>query len=698
MIRICQGAIKYSIYILVFFLPLAFMPWTSEVIDFNKQALLLLFVFAAFFVWMLKSLLSAKITFGSGKYNLALLLLLLALLLSVLFSTDRQGSFWGWPKLTGESFLTAASLILFYFLLTDIFTKENIGNLLVVFSASVLLCQIIALFQMLGVFIFPFDFTKSAVFNTFGGVGALGVFSAVLSPLAMAMLQNAKKWAKLLFGLQLVFSFVILVLLNYPGIWIILALGSALFLALCIFRKDVLPDARWTALPMFFLIVSLFFIFLNPQINWLPHPVNEIFLSQKTTFDIAMKSIRERPFLGSGPATFNYDFSKFRDPQFSSTPFWNVSFDSGASKMLDILATTGILGFMSWFAVVLAFVFLGAKFVFSHSENIASQFWLAVMGIFSSLLLLSAAFFLYPSNLTLDFAYFFLAACLTVLAQKDKINFRLEPSSPFLLVTIFIFTVLFIFGSGILILEGQRYVAEINYSNALADLQDNRQEQGIKNLEAAAAFNPSSDLYFRQLSLLYLSELQTELLAIKTTPDQGQQQKFQTLLSNAVNASKIATDIGPNSVKNWSVRAYVYQNLAGLLGDAYTWAQKSYDQALLLDPNDPYLMSQKASALLAEANALTSADVLNKKNLLAESYDLLQKALQFNPQYSDAMFCLGLVYDARGQKSKAIEQFKKLQQLNPQNADVAKILENLNAGRSALQNAKAPEPEKPLVK
>ena len=48
------------------------------------------------------------------------------------------------------------------------------------------------------------------------------------------------------------------------------------------------------------------------------------------------------------------------------------------------------------------------------------------------------------------------------------------------------------------------------------------------------------------------------------------------------------------------------------------------------------------------------------------------------------MYFLGLTYDKQGDKQKALEQFQKISDLNPDNADVKKIVANLQAGKNAL--------------
>ena len=181
-IRFCDAVIKYSIYVLVFLLPVLFLPWTSDVLDFNKQTLLVFLVFISFFGWMTKALISGKITIIQNKINIAVLLVLIISLFSNIFSLDKNGSFWGWPRVSSESLLTVLSLSLLYFLISNVFTKKEIFTAAIFLVISSILSVFVGILQMLGLFL-PLSFAKSTSFNTVGMVGSLGIFLAALLPL-----------------------------------------------------------------------------------------------------------------------------------------------------------------------------------------------------------------------------------------------------------------------------------------------------------------------------------------------------------------------------------------------------------------------------------------------------------------------------------------------------------------------------------
>ena len=695
-LRICDWVIKYSIYAAIFLMPIFFLPWTTDVLDFNKQALLLLLTFISLFAFLLKILISSKFEIKKSAMHIVAGVLLLVYLLATIFSSYRYGSFWGMPQQISESMLTVICLLLFYFLVSNIFSKKEILTSAIILSFSAIIAELIGVFQLLGLFIVPFDFAKSTVFNTLGSVGSLGIFTAILLPLAIVLLITGKKWWRFLFAFQIILSAVILILINYPIIWWVVIIGSAIMLILGTMKSDLF-DGKWMALPMFFLAIALFFMLLNLQINWLPQRTNEIFLSQKAGLDIGMQALKERPIFGSGPGTFAYDFSKFKSPDFSKSSLWNITFNKSSSRVLNSLATIGVLGFLAILAFMAFPIFYGIKFLIVKSkasdavitERPTNQIYsILLLGIFVAIIEQTLACFLYNSNITLDIVYFFLIAALIGLIYENKKEYVLKPSSLLTLATTLIFTLVFIFGMGLLILNGQRYIAEVSYYKGLAGFQTNQKTDDlIRNLESAATLNSQSDLYFRQLSQAYLLGLQNELQNTKTTASDQEKAKVQALVANSINAGKIATDINAHDSNNWSSRGYVYQSLLGISNDAPTWAITSYDSALKLDQNNPYLFFQEGNVYVAEAANLTADQSDQKNQLLAKAQTQLEKAVALNPNYSDVLYSLGIIYDSLGQKDKAIDAFTKLQQLNPTNTDISKILDNLKAGNPALQVA-----------
>jgi tetratricopeptide (TPR) repeat protein len=763
--KCCDFISKVSIYVLVFLLPIFFLPWTSDVLDFNKQILLIGLVFLAFFSWIIKSLVSGIFSVNLSKIHIAVLILFLTHLLSTIFSLDKYGSFWGWPRPTADSLLTTIGLVLFYFLVSNIFSKKEILKSIIILILSGLVAILVGVSHMLGLFVLPFTFTKIASFNTIGLVSSLGLLIAVLLPVLMVLEIFARKWLKIIFALGIILSVIALILINYSLVWWMVLISSILTILFGMLKKELF-DLRWLGLPIFFLAVAVFFLVLKPQFNAAPRPI-EVFLNQPATLDIVLQTLKQKAiFLGSGPGTFVYDFLKYKKVDFNAGPLWNMQFGGGGSKILTMLATIGILGFISFLILMALVVFYGLKFIFKPApETNNNHFPILALGVLIGLITQTIGYFLYSSNLSLDFVYFFLIACFIGLAFEKRKDYLLGPSS-FLTVGItFILILSSISGLWLLILEGQRYAAEINYLKGITAFASGNKDEAINNLGKAVKINPYLDLYFMQLSQAYISKLGDEINR-QDLPQDVKNKNIEILISNSINAAKIATDINPYSVADWSARGLVYQTLIGLLDGAGDWAIKSYDEAIKLDPNSPYYPTQAGLVYLAEIQTLPNQTIADQNKILASAKDRfakavllkpdyapalyqmariyqmegktdealaalentqkyapddlglafqlgvlyyqkgdfakaqaeLEQAIALSPDYANALYFLGLTYDELGQKDKAIEEFLKVAELNPDNSMVKKILDNLKAGKNALEDIGQEESAEALIK
>jgi len=751
-VETCDKVSKISTYLLVFLLPLLFLPWTANVLDFNKQALLIVLVMVAIFSWMLKILISGEASFNFSLVHIPVVILSLVYVASSIFSVWRYGSFWGWPQVSSESVLTILGLTLLYFLIINAFKRKEIFYLAITLVVSSLVVMAYGLLQIFGKFILPIGFTKDVSFNTIGGINGLAIFAAIMLPLIITFLTISKdKKLKLLFVVSAIVSAVLLLMINFQIAWWIVIVGSALIIVFGTQRRDIF-DGRWLILPMFFLAIALLFSFFSFQIPGTPERPAEFYLTHRASFDIAWKSLQENPAIGSGPGTFIYNFAKQKDIAFNESTLWNLKFDWGSSKVLTILGTLGILGVLGFLGVVGFFIFYGVKFLFSKSYKKEEEedadlghefYWTLGMGIFISFLSATVSYFLYQSNVSVDFAYFVLMACFVSLLYPIKKEIILKPSSLVTLGVTFGFTLIFILGLGILILEGQRYVSAVSYVESAKAIQDGRGTDGIKKLETAIRISPKVDLYWREIAQIYL----------QVVSEAKDAQEVQVFINSAVNAAKAATESNPANVANWSVRGYIYQNLIGVVGGTKDWSVEAYNEALKLEPINPFFPTQAGLSILTEYRSLSDekkksdgaklledaefkfnqaielkSDYSSAHFQLAMVYQLrgdqeqmaksledakasapfdtglafqlgmlyyqlqdwdkaqseLERAVLLNPGYANALYFLGLVYEQRGEKEKTLAVFESLNASNPDNGVVIEILKNLRAGRKAL--------------
>ena len=724
-----------------------FLPWTTNVLDFNKQALFLFLVFISLFSWLLKSLIEGKITLNLSHFNIPIILFLLILGIGTYTSVYRYASFWGWPLNIASSFLTTLSFVLLYFLILNIFQKKEIFGILFLLALSSFLAALFGGLQLFGKFILPPDFTRISSFNTIGTVNSLGIFLAVLLPLLLSLIFITKRLIKFLLTLFAIISLGVLLVINSWVAWIGLLASSIVILVFGISKREVFKP-NWLVFPMLFLVIAIFFGVFRVGIPELPVTPLEVSPSQKASLNIAKQALKEKPFLGTGPGTFIYNYSKFKPEIINQTAFWAVRFSTGASDILDKLSTLGILGCLS-FAGILGFFFvLGLKkLTQKESEETQSYEWILGLGIFASWLALLVTFFLYPVNVSLWFLFWILTICFVVLMEGRLKSWVLEPSSRSAILVSLLFILILVLGITICFMVGQRYLAEVRYQQGILAWQKGENLEAVNYiLRAVSLTGGKQDNYLRDLSQIYLFRIAEELQKKDRTAEETST-IVTPLINNAVNSAKVTTDIAPKNAANWSVRGFVYSQMVNVLEGSDEWAIKSYEEALKLEPTNPYIYTELGKVYLAKKETEKAREQFQKalslksdyaparfqialiyigENKIGEAiaemenakrqspFDVgvafqlgilyyndkqfdkakteFERAVSLDENYSNARYFLGLVYDREGKKKEAISQFEKIEALNPDNEEVKKILANLREGKPALEGITPAQP------
>ncbi len=88
---------KWATYVIVALIPILVLPWTANVLDFNKQTLLVAGTLVTAFAWMIKALITGHLKFKYTPLHLAVGFFVFAYGLATIFSLWPYGSFWGWP-------------------------------------------------------------------------------------------------------------------------------------------------------------------------------------------------------------------------------------------------------------------------------------------------------------------------------------------------------------------------------------------------------------------------------------------------------------------------------------------------------------------------------------------------------------------------------------------------------------------------
>lgn len=145
----------------------------------------------------------------------------------------------------------------------------------------------------------------------------------------------------------------------------------------------------------------------------------------------------------------------------------------------------------------------------------------------------------------------------------------------------------------------------------------------------------------------------------------------------------------------------------------YQAALDAFEAALALKPDyapahfaivSVFDREGRSAEALARAERLRSiapddAGILFQLGLLhyqaerfGKSQEVLGQAVAIAPDYANALYFLGLAYERNGDRAQALRAFERVAGLNPDNKEIAAIVDNVKNGRSALSSGSAPEP------
>ncbi|MBU4299519.1 tetratricopeptide repeat protein [Patescibacteria group bacterium] len=717
MTNIFNKVIKFSLYLLVFLLPIFWLPFSFEAFEFNKQYLLFFLVSVAFFAWLAKMVLVDKeIRFRRTPLDILVLIFLLVAILSAVFSVDRVASVLGFYGRFSDGLIGLLGLGILYFLITNnvrdvikgelkvskgelkegeipnpndqanpivsktkVFEKLEsqipnitVQGLLRVFLWSIFFVILTSYFSIFGIwtkintllsgkFTLPPIMTSPFFNPASGSLEGLAIFlSIILVLLVGLLLSRAQKDGKIgafWYYLLLISALGLEIIIDYRAAWLVLFLSLFIFVVLALGKRLFRENVNRLLLPILLFIVALIFLFTgisNLAKQQLPQ---EQVLDQKTGWQISLKTVTNNVkfgFLGSGIGSEQYDFAKFKPVEFNQSALWQIRFDRPGSHFAEILATMGFLGLISYLMLVVLFLLVSWFLLKDVKGELKSS-----KRIQFSILMVFAALvisqFVYYQNSVLAFTFWTFLA-LGVLSWQKPISEKKFSFKDFPELNLVLTVVLICLGAALL---GGYYFGQQFYRADANELQALKLFPGPEQtalLEKAVRLNPERSQYLTTLAGAYLSEAISEMAKPSEQIDQS---RLQTLAAKAIEAGKTATAKGQNQVTNWETLGMIYRDILKYwqAGGAEEWALKSFEKAIELEPTNPVLRTELGKLL-----------VINEPEKAKEEF---AKAMKLKPDYFDieANFQLGRLYFNDNKIDEAISQFKKVISVFPNHSN-----------------------------
>ncbi|MEK7644615.1 MAG: tetratricopeptide repeat protein [Patescibacteria group bacterium] len=374
---------------------------------------------------------------------------------------------------------------------------------------------------------------------------------------------------------------------------------------------------------------------------------------------------------------------------------------------------------------------------FREASKDDDRFYWEVMVVSSAWITLTLAMFICFFEVSLWWLWWFLlstlAAGINILGldiniRKKVFSYNIQPpysTAIYFAIIVSLCLLAVGFGYGLNVYRG-----ETAYTKSIAS-NDLEKKQSL--LKTAINGRDGYAPYHLALSQVYM------LRAADSANADGGDGELSGYLGSAIAEAKLASNLEPANYKNWKNMATIYLNAAPIVDGATKWAIESFARTVSLSPSDYTAYSQLANAYIlegnieeAEKNYLAAIqlkpDHLPSYALLSDLYSrsgrydeainiyepiinivsndpdsafrlgmlfynragdgdyerarlLFARAVELRPDFSNAIFGLGMAYEKMEDYENALKYYQKVSILNPENKDLKSKIRNLSGKR-----------------
>jgi putative inorganic carbon (hco3(-)) transporter len=460
---------------------------------------------------------------------------------------------------------------------------------------------------------------------------------------------------------------------------------------------------------LFFLLINIFNIFPTPieKLNGLtiPNLINKMTAKNQSRRDIALSetvpsgtveskgeggtesfAIRKivwqgawntflaHPIIGYGTETFALAYYRYKPLEQNLVSEWDFLYNKAHNEYLNYLATTGIIGFGSYMALIIIFTVYCLRNLIQKRNNIIFSLFLAWVTILItnfvgfSVIIISLYFYLLPAIIIVLNQTSQPKDIKSTIKQEKKQQWNNLPTNAThhlpasanaqalqagaLQAGITIKQWLFL----IILLLATYYVLHTTYSWWLADTHykkalDSSNIEEFQTTINLSSFHPS---YHNEFGMT-LSDIAGQIT------EKSNKTIVQNIANQAIDENNIALSISPENPMFWNYRALIFHNLAFLNSKYNQEAINSILEAQKLAPNDPKITYFAGIYYLSN----------NQKD---QTLKFFEKTVKLKPNYIEPVVNLAKIYEDQGKKSKALKLLQNLLKYYPNNTNIIKLI------------------------
>lgn len=613
------------IYGLIFLMPLFIIPSFQNPYILSKNTLLVVAVCLLLVVKVFKILIDKKFTVSSTKLDIPIIFVVAGYIASFFISKAPLADALFIPGvLTQYVFLG----LLFVLISQSEANKKHIKLSLLLSAIVFSIIQVFAITKIMGKFSFLPAFAKDPTFNPMGALVPSLSFLAAVLPIAVGMVIKEKDYIKKFF-----FSV------------------AALFI-------------------VFGVSASFYNLLSDKNIKVVLPPVS-------SSWNIAIETLKQKPFVGIGPGNYTIAFNKFRSVSSNTGDLWNVKFSYGRDLFLTVLTEAGLIAFAGIVLLILNLLRNFKKYVKEDGE------------LYISICILILHNILFPPFIAITFMMFILPLFVVdrkphevSLAANGKLSLipSVLISLPILaisLVSLYFYTDFF--------------RGELEFNKAAAKLTNSDIVGAYDSVKKAVEISPNVDRY--HLSFSQISYAVAIALAKKENQTDQDKQTAVSLIAQSINEAKRAVTLNKDKSDNWAGLARIYQSIIPFAKGADAFAIQTQSRAVMLDPVNPL-------------PRLTLGGIYYSLKRYDEATSAYELAVIAKPDYANAHYNLAYGLKEKKDYKNAVAQMELVLSLvKPDSPDyklAQKELESLKAQRdtqqAATENLNPPqELEKPVI-
>ncbi len=605
--------------------PLIFTTLTTDAFSLPKQFDLAGIVLLSFVLLGIKFLLEKAVTIRRTPFDLPIFIFLLAAFLSAILSLNRA-----------ESLVAFAPLLFsvgLYFLLTNfVKTRKAFHFLSFALTLGGALTSLVFILSYFKVYVLPWNFTHAQLFTPMGSLLDQAIYLGLLLALDLHLLRKVWKNGKLNFD-----------------------------------KEDLPLSFAYAGLVKTVVILAGFLLTIYSLVKLQP----PVILPFSTGFQVGLAAISQdssRAILsllfGSGFGTFATDFTRFKQAIFNQNQtLWTLTFFRSSSFVLELLATTGVVGFLSF--VFLAYKALKQKplfipFAIAVLTSVLLPFspvvvvlFFVLLGLFSVHQSFSDKKDYYDVSLALVTLMNGLVSVQAADARPRGLS-RALPSFFFLLILILV--------GGLGFLSYRYALSNKIFQDSLVAASQNKGSDAYNKQSEAINLVNYSDAYQRLFSQtnIALANSLSNSVPKGSSPSAQTTQTIYTLIQQGINSARFATSLSPLSAVNWQNLSSIYRSLIGFGQNADSFAVLTSQQAVALDSTNPQ-------------EYLNLGGLYYQLKIYDKAAEQFRIAINLKPDFANAYYNLAHTQEQQGDTKGALAtltQVKELVKNDPANLKI----------------------------